>query len=84
MKLPSISTNINAIPESIIHGETGVLIEAGDSEALADQILRLKSDAGLREHLSAAGRAFVMKHFDEREASRIAINAYKECFADAE
>ena len=80
--IPSISTNINAIPEAIIDGETGILIAAGDSAALAKHILDLKADPESRKRLSAAGRAFVLKHFDERETSRIAIDAYKECFAD--
>ncbi len=82
MGIPSISTNITAIPEAIIDGETGILIEPGDSPALAHSILALKGDPGLRQRLSAAGRAFALEHFDEREASRIAIKAYKECFAD--
>ncbi len=83
MGIPSISTNITAIPEAIIDGETGILIEAGDSAALADRVLTLKADPELRQRLSVAGRALVLNHFDEREASRIAIKAYKECFADA-
>ena len=83
MGLPSISTNINAIPEAIIDGETGVLIGAGDSAALAESILALRDDAQLCQRLSANGRTFVTERFDEREASRIAINAYKECFSDA-
>ena len=84
MGIPSISTNINAIPEAIIDGQTGILIEAGDSDALAKRILDLKSNLALRQRLSANGRAYVIEHFDEREASRIAIDAYKECFADVD
>ena len=84
MGIPSISTNINAISEAIIDGETGILIEAGDAEALANRILTLKADLSLRERLSTAGRAFAIEHFDEREASRIAIDTYKECLADVE
>ena len=83
MGIPSISTNINAIPEALIDGETGILIEPGDAAALAQSILKLKTDPALRERLAAAGRAFVLQNFDEREASRIAIDAYEECFADA-
>ena len=83
MKLPSISTNINAIPEAIFDGETGILIEAGDSKAIAQRILDLKEDPENCSRLAAAGHAFVIYNFDEREASRIAIAAYKECFADA-
>ncbi len=84
MGIPSISTNVYAIPEAIIDGKTGILVEAGNGEALAENLLRLKTDPSLRQQLSAAGRAFVTEHFDEREASRIAINAYEECFADAD
>jgi glycosyltransferase involved in cell wall biosynthesis len=80
--LPSISTNVYAIPEALKHEETGLLIEPGDSEALASSILELKGSEEARRRLAAAGREFVMKNFDEREASRIAIDAYKECFAD--
>ncbi|HEX3102694.1 MAG TPA: glycosyltransferase family 4 protein [Pyrinomonadaceae bacterium] len=84
MGIPSISTNITAIPEAIIDGETGILIDAGDGGGLADRILSLKADPELRQRLSRAGRKFVLDHFDEREASRIAIEAYKECFSDVE
>ena len=31
--IPTISTNINAIPEAIKHLETGILIEAGNSRS---------------------------------------------------
>lgn len=76
--IPSISTNINAIPEAVKHRETGMLIEAGDDEALAEAVETLKNDDNLREKLSKNGREYVFKHFDEREVARIAIASYKE------
>ncbi|HSK70152.1 MAG TPA: glycosyltransferase family 4 protein [Pyrinomonadaceae bacterium] len=78
--IPSISTNVNAIPEAILDKKTGLLVPAGDSRALAKAILTLYSDENLRENLSNAGRNWVLGHFDEREAARIAIESYKECF----
>lgn len=81
--LPSISTNVYAIPEALKHRETGLLIEPGDSSALASSIFELKGSEEIRHRLGGAGREFVMKNFDERVASRIAIEAYKECFSDA-
>ena len=39
--VPSISTNVNAIPEAVKDLETGVLIETGDSKALAAAIIVL-------------------------------------------
>ena len=76
--LPTISTNVNAIPEAVKNNETGISIEPGDAKALADAILRLKGDSALRERLSKAGRGHVLKYFDEREAAKIALNAYEE------
>ncbi len=78
--IPSISTNVYAIPEAVKHLETGLLIEAGDSSAFADAIIRLKDDADLRAQLARQGSEFVLNNFDERVASRRAISAYKECF----
>ncbi len=76
--IPSISTNVNAIPEAVKNRETGMLIEAGDGDGLAEAIETLKTDGNLREKLSKNGREHVLKHFDEREVARIAIAAYKE------
>ena len=80
--IPSISTNINAIPEAVKNLETGILIEAGDDKKLAESILLLKSDSDLREKLSKNGRSWVLKNFDEREVARIAIKAYKKAIAE--
>lgn len=82
--IPSISTNVYAIPEALKDRETGLLIEAGDADALADAIVELKNDNKLRHHIAATGREYVIANFDERVASSIAISKYKECFADAE
>ena len=78
--LPSISTNVYAIPEAVIHEKTGLLIEAGDSDALEQSIRRLKNESQLRTSLSKAGSDFVLQHFDERIASESVIRAYKGCF----
>ncbi len=76
--IPCISTNVYAIPEAVKHLETGILIEAGDDDALAEAVLKLKNDECLRKKLSTNGREWVLKNFDEREAARIAIAVYKE------
>jgi len=75
--LPSISTNINAIPEAIINDKTGILIEAGDSKALAESILKLKSDSDLRSRLAKTGMEFALTNFDERRVADIVIDSYK-------
>jgi glycosyltransferase involved in cell wall biosynthesis len=81
MGVPSISTNVYAIPEAIRHEETGLLIESGSAAQLADAIERLKADAALRTRLGKAGRDHVVAAFDERIASQTAIDAYSKCFS---
>lgn len=75
--LPTISTEINAIPEAVIDGETGLLIPGNDPGALSDAILKLKSDRKLRDALSAQGREHILRVFDERAAAKVALDAYE-------
>jgi glycosyltransferase involved in cell wall biosynthesis len=75
--LPSISTNVYAIPEALKHEKTGLLVEAGDSAALADSILRYRNDPEFRDQMAQDGREYVREHFDEREVARRVVSAYK-------
>lgn len=78
--VPSISTNVYAIPEAVKNGETGILIEAGDSAALAEAIESLKNDENLREKLGQNGRAWVLANFNEKTVAEIAFQSYQESF----
>ncbi len=81
LKIPSISTDVNAIPEAVKHLETGLLIEAGDAEKLAEYFLKLKADKELREKLAKNGREFVLQNFNEKTVAEIAFEAYRESLA---
>jgi len=59
-----ISTAINAIPEIVVHGETGLLIAPGDRRALRECLLALISDYNLRHEYGSAGRRRVENQFD--------------------
>ncbi len=52
---PVISTNISSMPEIIVEGETGFLIEPGDSDTLAERIIALLQDEALRKRMGEAG-----------------------------
>lgn len=75
--IPSISTNVNAIPEAVKHLETGWLIEAGDSKHLKKAFQELKNDPILCEKLAEAGKKFVLEKFNEIEVAQIALDEYK-------
>lgn len=74
--VPSVSTNVFAIPEAIKDRETGLLIEAGDSEALTLSIQSLMDDRELAGRISSNGSRFVLNNFDESSASKIAIQEF--------
>ena len=56
--------------------ETGLLIEPGNAQQLADRIIELAGDAELRERLGAAGRAYVRAHHTWRNNAEQIIAAH--------
>jgi colanic acid/amylovoran biosynthesis glycosyltransferase len=53
---PVVAPSVGGIPELVVHGETGLVFNPADSQALARQIQRLLSDAPMRARLGEAGR----------------------------
>jgi glycosyltransferase involved in cell wall biosynthesis len=58
-----LSTNISGIPELIINGETGLLVEQNDEAALQDALHTLIGDSALRQKLGTAGYQRVTHQF---------------------
>lgn len=52
-RLPVVASRVGGIPEIIVDGETGLLVEAGDSEALACALNRVLRDRDLARNLGA-------------------------------
>jgi len=76
--IPSVSTDVNGIPEAIKHLKTGYLIKAGSADELVKAIQELKSNKALREKLSKNGREFVLENFNEDIVAKIALERYLE------
>lgn len=60
---PVVSTRLAGIPESVVHGETGLLVPPRDTMALAEALSRLIQDAKLRLHYGRAGRERIEQNF---------------------
>ena len=63
MGLAIVGTRAGGIPEAVLDGTTGLLVPPGNSDALADAIVRLLGDAAARRRMGEAGRARVGAHF---------------------
>ncbi len=61
--LPVVSTRVYGIPEAVIDGETGLLVEPGDRAGLARAFETLLADPGLRSRMGAAARARFESNF---------------------
>lgn len=61
--LPVIATDVGGNPELIVPGQTGALVPAADSAALADAIARYATDPALRAEQGRAGRQRVEAGF---------------------
>src|SRR5436190_10336668 len=58
-----VSTQLAGIPESVVDGETGLLVPPEDTMALAEALGRLIEDPKLRLHYGRAGRVRIEQHF---------------------
>jgi glycosyl transferase family 1 len=59
-----VSSRSGGIPEAVEDGKTGLLVEEGDCQRLAEAILNLLQNEDLWQRFSAAGRKRVLEKFN--------------------
>lgn len=70
--LPSIATNQPGVDEAVLDGTTGLLVQDGNVEALANAIRRLAVDTELCQKLGKAGQARAREEFSRgRQAEKL-------------
>ncbi len=74
--LPLLATNVGGIPEVVLDGATGLLVNAGDENALASGMLKLAEDSRLRASLGNSGRERVMAYFDPKVRAKRILTLY--------
>jgi glycosyltransferase involved in cell wall biosynthesis len=60
---PVVAFDIGGVNEAVCNGETGLLVKPRSSEELADALLKILSDASLRQKMGGAGRKFISENF---------------------
>jgi len=58
-----VSTDVGGVRDVVRDGETGLLVEAGDTAGIASAFERLAADPGLRRGLAEAGRSDVRQRY---------------------
>jgi glycosyltransferase involved in cell wall biosynthesis len=70
-ELPVVATRVGGIPELVLEGQTGLLVEPGNPKAMAEALERLLTDERLRNDLGRNGRkAVIDNHSIEGMARR--------------
>jgi glycosyltransferase involved in cell wall biosynthesis len=72
---PVISTVQGDAADLLERSGGGMTVRAGDSDALANAVLGLRSDTALRERMGASGRRYVEQHstWDQRAEQYLAL-----------
>jgi glycosyltransferase involved in cell wall biosynthesis len=75
--VPVVASRVGGNPE-LISDERGILVKAGDDEALANAMERLLQNPGLRARLGANGRVFAKANFTIEQMRRRHEELYTE------
>lgn len=75
---PVVATAVGGVPSVIKNGETGLLVEPGDPEALAREVERMLDDRSLATSLAKEGQALVEKEYGLEPMVRAVEDVYRE------
>jgi glycosyltransferase involved in cell wall biosynthesis len=78
MRVPVVCSNIGGIPEVVVDGETGFLVEVDNVNVAADRILELVLDKELRMQMGNSGRKFIESTYGFEDNADIILNIYSE------
>lgn len=75
---PVVCSRLGGLPEVVVDGETGFLVEPGDVAALGDRIRTLVADPVLAERMGRAAREVVLERFTWEACASRCLAAYGE------
>jgi glycosyltransferase involved in cell wall biosynthesis len=81
--LPIVATDVPGHRDVVVRGETGLLVPAEDSRALADAIAGLVDDPARRRKMGESGRQRVLEHFAVRSMVDQTVEVYRRALGAA-
>jgi glycosyltransferase involved in cell wall biosynthesis len=79
--VPVVATRVGGIPELVVNGETGLLVDVDDSDAMAAAIDALAADQERRESFGRAGARRASDLFEAGAVARRMVDLYEEICA---
>ncbi len=75
--VPVVAFRIGGLTDQVLHGETGLLCEAGSDAALATAVATLLADTGLRERYANRARHDAEARFDITTTAAAYVDLYR-------
>ena len=80
--VPVVASDVGGVPELVVEGETGLLLDVGDARGMAEAIVALLDDAGRRREMATAGVARVASGFTLERQVDAYLGWYAEILAE--
>ena len=80
MGIPAVGTAITGLKDAVIDGETGMLVPAKDSKALAGALKTLLNDENLRLKMGKAARERAAREFSAEKVNAAVLSEYERRF----
>ena len=74
---PVVALRVPPMTEIVKDGETGLLVEADDSSALAEALLRLLQNRELAHAMGRSGRERVLEYFSATRMTEQTLHLYR-------
>lgn len=77
--LPIVSTRHAGITDAVIHGETGFLVEEGDSDGMAEFVYQLLTNPELAQKMGKKSREHIAANFDMEHSIKKLRQILEQC-----
>lgn len=80
--VPIVASRVGGIPEAVQDGETGILVQPGDSQALGAAVDKLLANTELRRDMGNRGRELMARKFPIDSMVEGNVRVYRELLGD--
>lgn len=74
---PVVASRVGGIPEMVADGESGFLVEPGDTHGLAERLVELIESPELRLRMGAYAQAIARQRYEPAAVARRTVEAYR-------
>ena len=78
-----VASRTGGLPEIVLDGQTGALVETGNDQEMAAAIIKLLKDKPLAQKMGTAGRKRALEQFTLQKMTASFANLYSRLLAQA-